>query len=123
MSARAFKAAVEAKDVEAAVAQLSPGVVFRSPVVHKEYEGSAVVAVILRAVFETFEDFRYVAEISDASAHVLEFRARVGDREIHGVDILREGGDGLIADFTVMVRPMSGMHALAERMREKLTAA
>ena len=31
--------------------------------------------------------------------------------------------DGRIHDFTVMVRPMSAMHALAEAMRARLAAA
>ena len=40
-----------------------------------------------------------------------------------GVDIIREGRDGLIADLSVMVRPLSGLTALAEEMGRRLGAA
>jgi hypothetical protein len=120
-----FRAAVEARDLAAALDLLADDIVFRSPVVYKPYEGRDAVSVILTAVFDVFEDFRYETEIgADGSAdHALVFRARVGDREVHGCDFLHTRADGTIDDFTVMVRPMSGMHALAEAMRAKLEAA
>ena len=76
-------------------------------------------------MFRVFEDFHYEAEIGaeQAADHVLVFRARVGEREVHGADFIHTGADGLIDEFTVMVRPMSGMHALAEAMRAQLEPA
>jgi SnoaL-like domain len=120
-----FRTAVEAGDIDAAVGLLADGVVFRSPVVYKPYEGRPAVELILRAVFRVFEDFRYEAEIGaeQAADHVLVFRARVGEREVHGADFIHTRPDGLIDEFTVMVRPMSGMHALAEAMRAQLAPA
>jgi hypothetical protein len=120
-----FRAAVEARDWDAAVGLLADDVVFHSPVVFRPYEGRAAVEPLLRAVSQVFEDFSYVLEVSDegGSDHVLRFQARVGDRSVEGVDILRTGADGRITDFTVMVRPMSGAIALAEAMRDRLAAA
>ncbi len=120
-----FRAAVEARDLDAALGLLADDVVFRSPVVYKPYDGRDAVAAILTAVFEVFEDFRYETEIGaeGAADHALVFRARVGDREVLGCDFLHTRADGTIDDFTVMVRPMSGMHALAEAMRAQLEAA
>ncbi len=118
-----FAAAVEAGDVEGAIALLADDVVFRSPVVHRPYQGRGPVGTLLRAVFEVFEDFRYVRTIGDARDHALVFRTRVGDREIEGCDFLTLGEDGLIREFAVMVRPLSGALALAEAMRAKLVAA
>ena len=51
------------------------------------------------------------------------FEARVGDKSVQGVDILKFGADDRIAEMTVMVRPMSGVHALAEAMQKMLEAA
>jgi hypothetical protein len=121
-----FRAGVEAGDVEAALATLSPDIVFHSPAVFQEYRGIATVGALLRLVFETFEDFRYTDALSgddDAPAHALIFRARVGDRELEGLDLMRVGRDGLIADFTVMVRPASGLMALAQALGPKVEAA
>ncbi|MEV7687013.1 nuclear transport factor 2 family protein [Streptomyces bungoensis] len=115
---RAFREAVEAGDLDAAEALLAEDVVFTSPVVHKPYPGKAITAAILHAVAEVFEDFRYVREMSDPSGreHALVFTARVGDRELTGCDFLRVNEEGLIDDFMVMVRPLSGARALAEAM-------
>ena len=117
-----FAAAIEAGDMDRAIAQLAGGVVFRSPVVFRPYEGRAAVETLLRAVAQVFEDFRYVRAIGapDARDHALVFRARVGEREIEGCDFLHTDDDGLIDDFFVMVRPLSGALALAEAMRAQL---
>jgi limonene-1,2-epoxide hydrolase len=119
-----FRAAVEARDFEAAVALLADDVVFRSPVVFKPYHGRDTVGAILFAVSRVFEDFRYEREIGAEGAqdHALVFKARVGGREIHGCDFLHTDEQGLIDDFTVMVRPLSGALALAEAMKEQLDA-
>ena len=118
-----FAAAVEAQDLDAALATLSPDVVFHSPAVFHEYRGLDTVGALLRIVADTFEDFRYTDTLSgdgDAPVHALIFRARVGERELEGMDLVRVGPDGLIADFTVMVRPLSGLAALAEEMGRRL---
>jgi len=123
MGAGDFRRAVENQNLDAAIAELAPGVTFRSPVVFKPYEGRDMVAVLLRAVFEVFEDFRYEAEVASGDREVLMFRARIGEREVEGADFLRFDEDGLITEMVVMVRPMSGVHALAERMKAMLEAA
>jgi len=116
-------AAVEAGDAEAARLCLAEDVVFRSPVVHTPYQGREAVAGILAAAFEVFEDFRYTGGVSKGDRHVLVFEARVGDRSVQGVDILRLAPDGQVVELTVMVRPLSGIQALAEAMRRRLATA
>ena len=85
-----FRAAVEARDIDAALALLAEDVVFRSPVVFAPYQGREAVAPILRAFSRVAEDFRYVREIGSPGApdHVLLFQARVGSRELEGSDFL-----------------------------------
>ncbi|MFJ4713790.1 nuclear transport factor 2 family protein [Streptomyces sp. NPDC088785] len=114
----AFRRAVEADDHAAIEALLADDVVFTSPVVFKPYPGRAITAAILRAVTRVFEDFHYVREISDAGGrdHALVFAARVGDRELSGCDFLHVNDEGLIDEFTVMVRPLSGANALQAAM-------
>jgi hypothetical protein len=104
-----------AADVDTAVALLADDVVFHSPVVHAAYHGAVPVAAILRAVAVVFEDFAYGATYVGADGAVLVFSARVGDRSLEGVDILRVEGDRIV-ELTVMVRPLSAARALQERM-------
>jgi limonene-1,2-epoxide hydrolase len=120
-----FRDAVEAQDIEAAIALLAENVVFRSPVVFKPYHGREAVAPLLRAVSRVFEDFRYEREIGadGASDHALVFSARVGDRKLDGCDFVHTNEHGLIDDFCVMVRPLSGALALAEAMKAELLTA
>jgi SnoaL-like protein len=115
-----FRAAVEAGDLDTMVASLAPDVVFHSPVLFKSFEGREVVGVVLGAVMKVFEDFRYTDQLVEGNVHILVFRARVGDREVEGIDLLRADEDGLIEDFTVMVRPLSGLQTLAQAMAEQL---
>jgi hypothetical protein len=120
-----FRAAVEARDINAALDLLSESVVFRSPVVFSPYRGRDAVAPILHAVFEVFEDFRYVREIGsdDAADHALVFHANVGGRKVEGSDFLHTSEDGSITELTVMVRPLSATIALAEAMNARLAPA
>ena len=117
-----FRAAIEAQDLEAALELLADDVLFCSPIVFKPYRGRDEVAPLLRAVSRVFADFRYVREIGapDAPDHALVFRARVGERELEGCDFLHTNGEGLIDEFTVMVRPLSAAIALAEAMQAEL---
>jgi hypothetical protein len=119
-----LRAAVEARDLDAAVATLAPDVVFRSPIVHKPYHGREAVRALLEGVLAVFEDFRYERAIgaADARDHALVFAARVGDRDLEGCDFLHENEDGLIDEFVVMVRPLTGALALADGMREHFEA-
>ena len=122
MRSDAFRAAAEAKDFSAAQDLFADDVVFRSPVVFKPYEGRDALMVLLGAVVRVFEDFRYVEQVETGDTAVLMFEAKVGDRDVQGVDILRFDGDGQVREMLVMVRPMSGMPALAEAMQAQLDA-
>jgi len=118
-----FGAAIEAGDVDAAVALLTDDVEFRSPVVFTPYRGRDAVATILHAVARVFDDFRYLREIGGPGArdHALVFQARVGDRQVEGCDFLHANDSGAIDELVVMIRPMSGLLALAEVMKAELS--
>jgi hypothetical protein len=118
-----FGVAIEADDHEAALAALADDVVFRSPAVHKPYEGKETVEAILRLVATVFENFRYTNEWRDGRTTILCFEASVGDRDLQGVDILEENEAGKIVAFTVMIRPLSGLQALAAAMAARLGLA
>jgi hypothetical protein len=113
-----FRKAVEDRDEAAIQALLADNVVFTSPVAFKPYVGKAITAAILRGVLRIFEDFRYVREIegADGRDHALIFETTVAGKKINGCDFLHFDDDGLIDDFMVMVRPLSGATALSEAM-------
>ena len=118
-----FRAAAEAKDFSAVDELLAENVSFRSPVVFAPYEGREALTLILGAVAEVFEDFRYTDQVESDDLSILVFEARIGNRELNGVDVLRFDADGRIGELMVMVRPMSAVTALAEAMQVRLAAA
>ncbi|AVO59152.1 nuclear transport factor 2 family protein [Pseudomonas chlororaphis] len=101
---------------------LDSKVVFRSPMAHTPYPGAPVVSTILNTVFKVFSDFAYHRELvtADGLSVVLEFSARVGERQLKGIDMIRFDEAGKIVEFEVMVRPMSGLQALGEEMARRL---
>jgi hypothetical protein len=118
-----FGIAIEAGDEDAAVAVLADDIEFRSPAVYKPYHGKEQVEGILRLVATVFENFRYTNEWRDGRTTILFFEANVGDRDLQGIDILEENDDGLVERFTVMIRPLSGLQAVAATMAERLGIA
>jgi SnoaL-like domain len=123
MKSDRFRGAAESKDFTAIDELFAEGVVFRSPVVFKPYEGREAVAMILGAVVQVFEDFRYTDQVETGDAAALAFSARVGERELDGIDFLHFDEEGRVDRMAVYVRPMSGVHALAEAMQRKLAEA
>ncbi len=119
----AFRQAVERGGIGEAVELLADDVVFRSPAVFKPYTGRETVATILRTVATVFEDFRYTDELAGETATGLVFEARVGEREVQGLDLIREDAEGRVTELTVMIRPASGLMAVAERMGPALAEA
>jgi hypothetical protein len=113
-----FRKAVEERDEAAIQALLADDVVFTSPVAFKPYVGKPITAAILRGVLRIFEDFHYVREIADSNGrdHALVFETTVSGKTVNGCDFLHFNDDGLIDNFMVMVRPLSGATALSEAM-------
>jgi SnoaL-like domain len=120
MKSDAFRKAAESKDFSAGEELFSDEVVFRSPAVFQPYEGKDALGPLLGAVAQVFEDFRYLDQVETGDSAVLVFAAKIGDRELNGVDVLHFDSDGKIDEMMVMIRPLSGLNALAEAMSRKL---
>jgi hypothetical protein len=118
-----FGIAIAAGDEDAAIATLADDIEFRSPAVYKPYHGKEQVEQVLRLVATVFENFRYTNEWRDGTTTILFFEANVGDRDLQGIDILEENEAGQIATFTVMIRPLSGLQAVAGTMAARLGLA
>ncbi|MHB8234477.1 MAG: nuclear transport factor 2 family protein [Solirubrobacteraceae bacterium] len=124
-TAERYRAAVERKDLAAVGELLAEDIVFHSPVTFHPFLGRETVTALLSEVIQVFEEFRFTDELAMDGAHALIFRANVAgtEREIEGIDLLRFDEQGLIADFTVMLRPMSALVPFAQAMAERAQAA
>ena len=99
----------------------SDEVVFRSPAVFTPFAGKQAFVFIIHMVYEILEDFHYLRQFAtdDGSCAVLEFEARIGDRSLKGIDMIRFDADGRICEFEVMIRPANALTLLARKMGVK----
>ncbi len=115
-----FRRAAEAKDIEGMVATLREDVVLHSPILFRGFEGRETVLQVLTHVAATLEDLRYIDELATGASVCLRFKARVGDRELEGIDFLELDEDGRVAELTVFMRPLSAITAFNEQMAARL---
>ena len=115
---------LDTKDMSILNELLAEDVVFRSPVAFNPYSGKQVVFFILTNVIQVFENFTYHREFytEDGLNVVLEFSANVGGKKLKGIDMIRFNENGQIVDFEVMIRPKSGLEALAIQMGQRMAA-
>lgn len=111
-----FRRAAETHDAQLLAEALREDVVLHSPVLFRGFEGRDVVIQVLQFVAMTLEDFAYVDDVSEGDTVFLRFKAKVGERELEGIDVLKLDEDGLVKDLTVFMRPLSAITAFNERM-------
>lgn len=127
-----FRAAVEAGDFGAAVAEFAQDITFYSPVKFTPFQGIEVVSALFGVLGRTFQDFRYVGEYAGSDvvgpdgpaqeSHILHFRTVVDGKQVDGIDLVQLDADGRIGTFTVMIRPMSAMQTVSEAVLRGLVA-
>ena len=121
-SLEAWHSMVARKDFGELDAIVHPDAVFRSPMAFTPYRSAPALLLILRTVMTVFQDFTYHREFAsdDGLNVVLEFSAAIGDKQLKGIDMIRFDSTGLIVEFEVMVRPLSGLQALGAEMGARL---
>ena len=114
--------AIATRDIAKLASILHPDAVFRSPMAHSPYKSAAALQLILGTVIQVFEDFTYHRSFvtADGLDVGLEFSARIGARQLKGIDLIRFDSDGKLVDLEVLVRPASGLQALGEEMGKRL---
>lgn len=113
---------VASRDLSKLLSIVHPDAVFRSPMANTAYTSAPALMLALSTVIQVFEDFTYHRQLAtdDGLNIVLEFSARVGDKQLKGIDLVRFNEAGQITEFEVMVRPLSGLQALGAEMGARL---
>ena len=115
----AWHEVVERQDPTLLSELLVPDAVFVSPVMHRPVEGRDGVVLYLSGALHVLgvgSAFRYVRQVVQGDTAVLEFETLVDGLEVNGVDIIRFNDAGQITEFKVMLRPLSAIHAVRDRM-------
>jgi hypothetical protein len=115
--------AVREKDGSLLSELLDVNIVFHSPTVRAPKQGKQLVHFILTTVIDVFDDFTYHREWEDSNDMALEFSAKVGERSVKGVDLIKWNDSGKIVHFEVAMRPLRGVQALFEEMNIRFEKA
>ena len=112
---------VRRHDAAGLPALIAEDAAFRSPAVHTPQVGRDTVVAYLTAAFTVLgPELTYEREWLGEDSAVLQFRTVVGGLDVSGVDIITWDDDGLIIDFTVMVRPAKALTVVIEHMGAEL---
>ncbi|MFN3376881.1 MAG: nuclear transport factor 2 family protein [Burkholderiaceae bacterium] len=113
---------VARKDLSDIARIVHPEATFRSPMAVHPYRPAAALVLALQTVVTIFEDFEYHRQFAsdDGLDVVLEFSARVGDKQLKGIDMVRFDAEGRIVEFEVMIRPLNALQALGAEMGLRL---
>jgi len=118
-----FRRAAESKDLDLLAETLREDVVLHSPVLFRGFEGRDTVTAVLTHVAATLEELTYTDELTEGDTVCLRFKAKVGERELEGIDFLELDEDGRVRELTVFMRPFSALTTFNERMAARLGAS
>ena len=111
---------VAERDVAALGAMLAADVTLGAPPYWNELAGRDLVQHLLGLIVRTIEDFRYQREWSQGRELALEFRGRVGERELQGIDLITLNPEGRIQNLDVLMRPINAIAALRDRIAPQM---
>lgn len=112
---------VARRDAAGLPAIIAPDAVFKSPAVHTPQEGRDLVVAYLGAAFVVLgPELTYHDEWVREQDAVLRFTTDVDSLQVEGVDMITWDSDGMITEFTVMIRPLKALNAVIAKMAEQL---
>lgn len=112
---------VAEQDLDALHTLLLEDVTIGAPPYWTRLEGRRIVHRLLSIILETIEGFTYYREWRDGNELALEFRGKVGDLDIQGIDLISLDGDGRIRNIDVLMRPTNAILRLQEIVGPKMT--
>src|SRR4051794_13780230 len=108
-----FRTAVERGDIDLVRESFRDDVHLHSPVLFRGFQGRDAAVTVIATVKELLSDFVYVHEARAGDAVFLHFKAKTGDLEIEGIDLLELDDEGLVRELTVFMRPMRAVQQFA----------
>jgi hypothetical protein len=121
MGPHPYGQASAAQDLDGLVALLADDVVFHSPVINDPaFEGGNSVAAVHAMIFHAATVDEYTHELGDERARILVANGRVLGKPVKSTFVLELNADGMIREIWVMVRPLTGVVAIAEAIGSQL---
>jgi hypothetical protein len=112
---------VAERDLDALETLLLEDVTIGAPPYWSKLSGRRIVHRLLSLILETIEGFTYYREWQDGNELALEFRGKVGDLDVQGIDLITLDEDGRIQNLDVLMRPTNAILRLQEIIGPKMT--
>jgi hypothetical protein len=90
------------------------------PVYEEPIVGKDAACQILPVVFSIFENFHYPDVLTGEHSHALVFRAEVAGIPLEGVDYVHTDENGLVTEFSVLMRPLKAITTLIREIGAKM---
>jgi hypothetical protein len=113
---------VGAKDIEALASVLAEDVALGAPPYWAPLRGRDLVQHLLGLIVHTIEGFTYHREWQAGRELALEFRGRVGELELQGIDLIHLDEDFRIERIEVPMRPINAVEELRNRIAPQMAA-
>ncbi|MCJ2134114.1 nuclear transport factor 2 family protein [Methylobacterium sp. J-026] len=115
---RAFAAAMQAKDPDGMLAQMADGVVLNTPLAAEPVRGKAAIRPVVDALLATIDAFEIREILEGPGRAAAYFGASAGPHRLDGVDVWRLDAAGLIAEMSVLWRPLPAALAVRDRLAQ-----
>ena len=113
---------VAERDLAALGDILADDVAIGAPPYWTPLAGKPLVHHLLGIIVTTIEGFTYHREWTRGRELALEFRGRVGEHELQGIDLITLDDAGHVAHLDVLIRPMNALEALRDIVAPKMMA-
>ena len=113
---------VAEKDLDALPRLLAADVSLGAPPYWPRFEGRELVRHLLGLILETIEGFTYHREWRDGGELALEFRGRVGDLELQGIDLISLNDRAELRRLDVLMRPTNAVDRLQQTIAPRMAS-
>jgi hypothetical protein len=111
---------VAERDVATLGSVLAADVTLGAPPYWSKLAGRDLVQHLLGLIVHTIDDFTYHREWRDGRELALEFRGRVAEIELQGIDLITLDPEGRIQNLDVLMRPLNAIVALRDRIAPRM---
>ncbi len=84
--------------------------------------GKDLVHHLLGVILETIEGFTYYREWVSGAELALEFKGKVDDLDLQGIDLVTLDDDNRVTQLDVMIRPLNAVITLQEKVGARMLA-
>lgn len=105
---------VTAQDLAGIANLVAEGAVLHTPRFLRPITDRAQMILVLQGIIKFVVGFDYYRIFTQGNEAMMEFKGKVGDVLVHGLDIFTINDEGKIQELTVFIRPTKALEAIGQ---------